>query len=140
MIALSTFRRKAAAVAVAAALGLSVGVAAVAAASSDPTPPPGFEYVRNANGDTIGPWVGGEGAYQPDLVEMVADNGLHGYSRTSDMTWAPATTPEEAVQITREHVNEQGLVVIPVYEFDGTTQIGEAAIAEVHEGAPADDE
>lgn len=115
----------------AAAAGLVVGailtVDATAGQPEEPTP----AYSVNANGQTIGPWIGGENAFQPDLVEITTDDGKRGYARTVDMSWAPATTPEEAARITKEHVNEDGDVVIPVFAADGTTKIGVATIAHV---------
>jgi hypothetical protein len=79
-------------------------------------------YPRNAAGQTYGEYrLGGE---KPDLVPVEASNGLSGYAYLSDMLWEPAKSPEEAVAQMKQHVNDSGEVVVPVYELDGKTRIG----------------
>lgn len=87
----------------------------------DPPLPAKSVYPTNASGQTYGtdrPLV-----EEPDLVAVVATNGQHGYCLKTDLDGPEQMpkTPEEA-----EAINEAGLRgrTIPVYESDGTTQVG----------------
>lgn len=64
----------------------------------------------------------------PDLIGIVASNGLRGYAYATDLNnpWAPdpePTSPEHAIALQEAHAGKQAR--IPVYESDGTTVIGE---------------
>jgi hypothetical protein len=121
-------RRSVAALALAAALAaLALGGAALAGAfdkdSPAPWPKPPLPaesvYPTNAAGQTYGgdkPLV-----EAPDLVKVLATNGKVGYVLQADLNGPMPKTPEEAVAS-----NEASLrgYTIPVYESDGTTQIG----------------
>jgi hypothetical protein len=113
--------------ALAGAVAVFVAPGAVAGQPLAPTP----TYSVNQNGQTIGPWVGGKDGFKPDLVEIVSDNGIHGFARTQDMTWAPATSLEEAARITKSRVNQNGDIVIAVYAADGVTRVGNVTIGHV---------
>jgi hypothetical protein len=89
----------------------------------------------NENGETYGAGMSDQG--QPDLILVEATgsdgNPIQGYVRTVDMNpsiWGPdhtddPATPEEAVQWAAELEDKYpNGWDIPVYESDGTTQIG----------------
>ncbi|MHA3682770.1 hypothetical protein ACXR2W_00710 [Leucobacter sp. HY1908] len=62
----------------------------------------------------------------PDLVPVLATNGLQGYAYVEDIDGGPfPTTFEEAARLSTK--SEAGYV-IPVYESDGTTVIGEMKV------------
>jgi len=73
-------------------------------------------YPINENGETYGPMVH-EWTATPDLSLVIADNGLEGYIRNSEMD-SGVTTPEEAANYRSERR------VLNVYLHDGTTIIG----------------
>jgi hypothetical protein len=59
----------------------------------------------------------------PDLIQVVATNGKTGYCRNSDLYPPQPKTLEEAARWDKTHA-EGMITVLPVYESDGTTQIG----------------
>ena len=68
--------------------------------------------------------VGGSGFLKnPDLIEIIADNGKKGYVRKSDYYITQPNNPEEAI------VYMKKLSAIPVYKNDGITKIGELNLA-----------
>ena len=48
--------------------------------------------------------------------------------------WDAPKTPADAVRLMKERVNEQGEIVVPVYEADGVTVIGYFTAATVEQG------
>lgn len=84
----------------------------------------------NANGDTYG--VTGEGE-EPNLVAVIATNGKSGYSYTEDLDDASGATasrsfkgPADALAWQEKQRGKKFLV--PVYESDGETLIGDYLI------------
>jgi hypothetical protein len=78
------------------------------------------EWAINDNGDTYGtPNEGGE----PDLISAIATNGKLGYVYSKDLQGPEINNPEEALEY-MESVKGTTLIV-PVYESDGETVIGE---------------
>jgi hypothetical protein len=78
-------------------------------------------YEINENGKTYG-----SGIYDsdlgsgPDLIESIGMKGTCGYVLSSDLNGEDPSTPEEA--IAQENNNSR---IIPLYNKDGTTVIGE---------------
>ncbi len=82
----------------------------------------------NANGDTYG--VTGSSHGEPDLIAVVATNGQYGYVYRSELEDADGTaaargfsSPGDA--LAWQQTGAGATHVIPVYEADGTTKIGE---------------
>ena len=75
---------------------------------------------------TIGPWRAGEAP--PDLTPVQTDDGRQGYLRVYDMANA---TPEK--QKTRRVDDDTIEVIIPVYDKDGQTVIGQFTAGEITE-------
>jgi beta-lactamase regulating signal transducer with metallopeptidase domain len=93
---------------------------------SKPKEIPNYQYQVNEYGETYG-----SNAYadivgeEPDLVAAIGIDGTHGYVRSSDLDPFPSPrTPEEAVA-----QNNLGDRLIPLYEKDGRTVIGQFRIA-----------
>ncbi|QOR70708.1 hypothetical protein IM660_19415 [Ruania alkalisoli] len=66
---------------------------------------------------------------EPDLIAAIATNGEVGYVYAEDLRLAfgpEPTSPEDAVEYTERAAGQTALV--PVYEVDGETQIGEFRI------------
>lgn len=84
--------------------------------SREPTP-----FGVNANGDTFG--VERSDGSVPDLVAVIATNGLEGYSYWKDLQQPMPSSPAEALRWQEEHGAD--VIVIPVYLSDGETVIGE---------------
>ena len=83
----------------------------------------------NANGDTYG--VLGSDAGEPDLVAVEATNGRSGYVYATDLAQDTPASPADAAA---RAADTTGTVrVIPVYESDGETVIGE-----FHQGTDPD--
>ncbi|WP_127476945.1 hypothetical protein [Microbacterium sulfonylureivorans] len=90
--------------------------------SSDTT-----DWAVNKTGDSYGV-INGDG--QPDLIAVIATNGQQGYVYREDLADADGSTaaesftsPEDALRWQEENA---GIIhMIPVYESDGTTRIGE---------------
>jgi len=75
----------------------------------------------------------------PDLIAVVATNGLQGYVHRAELEEADGTaaareftSPEDAIRWQEERAGKT--FTVPVYEADGTTQIGEFVI---ESGTPA---
>lgn len=71
---------------------------------------------------------------EPDLISAVGKDGTKGYVYSKDLRGEMPKTPEEAVQMTlaREEAKKSGETVnrvIPLYDVDGNTIIGEFEIA-----------
>lgn len=82
----------------------------------------------NANGDTYGATGSTQG--EPDLIAVIATNGQEGYVYRTDLEEADGTaaangftSPADALAWQEE--NAGNVHLIPVYESDGTTTIGE---------------
>lgn len=66
---------------------------------------------------------------RPDLILVVAGNGRMGYVERDlldELTGANVSTPEEALEWQRQQdeAGPQPSIYIPVYQSDGTTQVG----------------
>lgn len=84
-------------------------------------------WATNARGETYGV-TNSQG--DPDLISAIATNGKQGYVRSSDLEKANGaqafSSPEEALEWQSETAGTT--VALPVYTFDGETQIGEFVI------------
>jgi hypothetical protein len=80
-------------------------------------------YPTNANGQTYGPNLHATPMVEePDLMAVVATNGKDGYCLRTDLEGPVPKTPQEALSQQAAQAGKDQ--VIPVYESDGTTQIG----------------
>ena len=79
-------------------------------------------FPKNAQGLSYGSEAGLLPSQSPDLIQVVATNGKTGYCRNSDLNPPQPKTLAEAAQWDKAH--EGKITVLPVYESDGTTQIG----------------
>lgn len=79
-------------------------------------------YKTNADGQTYGSAGGAPGgpANEPDLIAVQATNGKAGYAYASQLNGRTPTSPAQAIA-----ENNQPARMIPVYESDGKTRIGE---------------
>jgi hypothetical protein len=77
-------------------------------------------WAVNENGDTYGA-INERG--EPDLVSAIASNGKLGYVYSKDLQGPEINNPEEALEY-MESV-EGTTLMVPVYESDGETVIGE---------------
>ena len=118
--------------------GIGIGcVTAVATASMGHTPEP---YPVNENGQTYG----GIDPYsivpqeEPDLIAAMGIDGTLGYIYAADVDGDKPSTPEEAAiymeNLEREAerarvAGEEYLRLIPLYDSDGVTVIGEYGIS-----------
>ncbi|WP_422446435.1 peptidase [Thermoanaerobacterium sp. DL9XJH110] len=75
----------------------------------------GETYGSNAYADILGE--------EPDLVAAIGIDGTHGYVRSSDLDSPSPRTPEEAIA-----QNNLGDKLIPLYDKDGRTVIGQFKI------------
>ncbi|MFB6610919.1 peptidase M56 family protein [Agromyces sp. NPDC056379] len=89
------------------------------------------QWAENARGETYG--VANERG-TPDLVAVIATNGAEGYVYADELADADGSaaaerfsTPEEALAWQQAH--EGRAVVVPVYDNDGETRIGEFIVA-----------
>lgn len=87
-------------------------------------------WAVNDSGDTYGV-INANG--EPDLIAVIATNGQQGYVHRSDLEDADGTTaaksftgPEDALRWQEQ--NAGATHVIPVYEQDGSTRIGDFQI------------
>lgn len=82
-------------------------------------------FATNAHGDTYG--IEDSEGRTPDLVAVMATNGLQGYAYADTLNPQPEfDSPDEALAWQQEHAGETWKV--PVYESDGTTVIGQFEI------------
>lgn len=83
------------------------------------------KYETNQSGQTYGEYAVGlisdPGAH-PDLILVVATNGLEGYSYYDEVFGRQPSSLEEAVALSRKELTK---TIVPVYLEDGKTQIGE---------------
>lgn len=79
-------------------------------------------YKTNASGQTYGTDGGAPGGplNEPDLVAVQATNGRIGYAYATQLNGPTPTSPAQAIA-----QDNQPARMIPVYESDGKTQIGE---------------
>lgn len=85
-------------------------------------------FETNANGETYGTYIdkGDDQWEEPDLMAVIGLNDVEGYVRRVDLydeSFNPST-PEEFLAYVEER-DKNGPRVIPVYEKDGITVIGE---------------
>lgn len=143
-----------ASVALSAALGLGAGATWVAsaeprtsdsgesrtqAAGSAPAPSAARTvdaWTTNQYGLTVGTPSEADRVAQnlPDLTPVHADNGRAGFIRSADYFVPDPKTPDEAAAQTRKLVNDKGQIKLPVYDEDGTTEVGSLIAAEVSQG------
>lgn len=122
------FRYMVAACATAGLVGGTFFAVASASSEQEPTPPGparGQEWATNARGESYGSMADARTpAEEPDLILAISDAGEQGYVKKEALDGPIPRTPEEAAQLSSEPR------VIPVYESDGTTQIGWFTIGE----------
>lgn len=116
------------------AAAISVPVALASGSHPKPAAPPtpAATYSVNGHGETYGSGLGvtypGD---EPDLIQAVATNGREGYVKAADLVAAEGTPPASLSQAVQMSENPRA-VAIPVYEQDGTTQIGEFVVGNGH--------
>lgn len=97
------------------------------------------EHETNSNGQTYGSssvaienLAPGTVVVLPELIAAMGSNGKEGYVYCKDLEGEQPNNPEEAVEYMKrlEELNKQGLYtrIIPLYESDGITVIGEFEI------------
>nr|WP_281054652.1 M56 family metallopeptidase [Thermosediminibacter oceani] len=80
-----------------------------------------YQYQVNEYGETYGPAIYAEFlGEEPDLIAAIGIDGTFGYVRSSDLKTPDPRTPEEAVA-----QNKLGARLIPLYDKDGRTVIGQ---------------
>ncbi|KXG74030.1 Regulatory protein BlaR1 [Fervidicola ferrireducens] len=80
-----------------------------------------YQYQVNEYGETYGPAIYAEVlGEEPDLIAAEGIDGTLGYVRSSDLNSPEPRTPEEAVAL-----NKLGAKLIPLYDKDGRTVIGQ---------------
>ena len=88
-------------------------------------------FKTNDNGETYGTYIDkGDGEYEePDLMAVIGVNDVEGYVKKVDLydEENQPNNPEEAIAYMEEREKE-GPRLIPVYEKDGKTVIGEYRI------------
>nr|WP_317333480.1 hypothetical protein [uncultured Romboutsia sp.] len=88
-------------------------------------------FETNNNGETYGTYIDkGDGEWEePDLIAVVGLNDIEGYVRKVDLydEENQPNNPEEAIAY-MEKREKEGPRIIPVYEKDGKTVIGEYRI------------
>ena len=88
-------------------------------------------FKTNDNGETYGTYIDeGDGEWtEPDLMAVVGLNDVEGYVRKVDLydEENQPNNPEEAIAYQKKR-DEEGPRIIPVYEEDGKTVIGEYRI------------
>jgi len=115
-------------------LALAIGGVAVAMGSdSETTPaatapnlsPTPAAWPTNANGQTYGSSAGAQPGEEPDLIAVEATNGKEGYCLKGELNHPYNGLDRD--EATAEAMNKAALSgrTIPVYESDGTTEIGE---------------
>lgn len=82
------------------------------------------EFETNERGLSVGVPVGGPDG-DPDLILAEATNGRVGYVYSTDLDGPAFASPEEARSWSTRTTQESSPLVIPVYELDGETIIGE---------------
>jgi hypothetical protein len=78
------------------------------------------EWAVNENGDTYGA-VNAKG--EPDLVSVIATHGKLGYAYSKDLRGPEINNPQEAMEYME--TMKGTTLMVPVYESDGETVIGE---------------
>jgi hypothetical protein len=82
------------------------------------------DWPTNANGLTYGSALFATSPQdEPDLIAALATNGKVGYVYKSDLDGPAPSTPQEALSLQAASAGKTR--VIPVYEVDGSTVIGE---------------
>lgn len=94
--------------------------AAIPGGSPQPPAAASSLYPTNAKGQTYGPDL--PMAEEPDLIAATATNGRDGYVLRTDLEGPVPSTPAEALRMQAAAAGNDR--EIPVYESDGTTQIG----------------
>lgn len=112
------------------------GISTISSADNDDKISKTIDTIRgyfetNDNGETYGTYIDkGDGEWEePDLMAVVGLNDVDGYVRKVDLydkSFNP-NTPEEFLAYVEER-DRKGPRVIPVYEKDGKTVIGEYRI------------
>lgn len=122
----SSLRMSAVLISVAALSAGVVGFVGVQTAIAGQPVAPAHTFPRNANDQTYGSELeAGSPAEAPDLISAWATNGRLGYVRKSDLhPPAQFSTPEEALSWQAKQNQGPSSWTIPVWDVDGTTQIG----------------
>ncbi|MDU6114749.1 MAG: hypothetical protein E6649_10030 [Paeniclostridium sordellii] len=88
-------------------------------------------FKTNDNGETYGTYIDkGDGEYEePDLMAVIGVNDVEGFVKKADLydEENQPNNPEEAIAY-MEKREKEGSRLIPVYEKDGKTVIGEYRI------------
>lgn len=88
-------------------------------------PMPAATYATNSKGLTYGSAYGANSvANEPDLIRVLASNGLTGYAYKSQLE-ADASFTSPAQALAWQEANAGKTETVPVYESDGVTAIGQ---------------
>ncbi len=118
------------------AVGSIAGTSVAAGAIDVVTPPASVEFPLNAAGQTYGSAAAvSDPANEPELIRVLASNGVEGYALKQDLDADMAANPHEALAASRS-ANPQRTVA--VYAQDGITVIGEFVISP-SEGSVSED-
>lgn len=98
----------------------------------EPPAPVAASMETNEAGQKLGDYVIGADEV-PDLVPVMSDEGKDGYAYRSDIDGPLVKSPVEAVEAMRDRVDEQGNIVVPVYDRDGETVIGKVTLGVIVE-------
>ena len=81
------------------------------------------EYDVNDNGETYGSALSDYTiGVEPDLISAIGTNGIKGYVKSTDLT-PNYNSPEEAIE--EQMVANGDTRIIPLYDYNGTTILGE---------------
>lgn len=117
-------------------LAIGYGISTISSASDNSQICKTIDTIRgyfetNNNGETYGTYIDkGDGEWEePDLMAVVGLNDIEGYVRKVDLydEENQPNNPEEAIAY-MEKREKEGPRIIPVYEKDGKTIIGEYRI------------
>lgn len=101
------------------------------AAFDDPTQAKLEKIKVNSFGETYGPTLSfndpNDPDGEPDLVSAIGIDGTQGYVRSADLNQGVAKSPEEAVKLMKNRSMQDRL--IPLYDFEGETIIGQFIIS-----------
>jgi len=114
------------------------GVAPESGVEYQPAPSPSFP--TNASGLTYGSAADAiSPGTEPDLILVVTTDGKEGYAKKADLDQADGTTAAQTLSPSdvlkwQDKRNAQGTIMVPVYDVEGKTVIGEFAVVAGDQG------
>lgn len=109
-------------------LGLALGLGTVGATATPESPPAEDmrleDYPVNENGLSYGSALFAASPNdEPDLILVVGDSGIEGYSLADDLHGPTPGSPSEALRLQEDFERQGGVRSIPVYDASGENQI-----------------